>query len=59
MSVVKQRNKRQKNQYSKMHWKVYNEWMNIRQTLGFDEPLGEFSKRMIREDVKQQVKGKM
>lgn len=57
MSVVKQRNKRQKSQYSKTYWKVYNVWLDIRKTPGFDEPPGEFSKRMIREDVKRQVKG--
>lgn len=59
MSIVKQRNRRQKSQYNKTYWKVYNVWLDIRKTLGFDKPPGEFSKRMIREDVKRQVKGKM
>lgn len=57
MSVVKKRNKQQKSIFLKMYWKVYKEWMIVRAGLGFEGAMGEFSKRMVRSEVKRKLNG--
>lgn len=59
MSVVKQRNKRQKSQYNKTYWRVYKEFDMMRKQMGYPLPIGGFVKKMVRVQTKREMKGKM
>lgn len=59
MSVVKQRNKRQKSNFLKTYWRIYKEFDTMRKQMGYTLPMGGFAKRLVKVQTKQEMKGKM